>query len=97
MLSVRRGAQDLLRACLENVCLPKLQLRRARSRASGSRHKLPFLSGFGSGLVRSFVISEFSTNADDARADQGLVADGAQREADQNRRGGRQPRVLCGV
>jgi hypothetical protein len=33
----------------------------------------------------------------DVRADQGVVADDAQEEADQNRREGREPRPLCHV
>ena len=40
---------------------------------------------------------QFPAHAGDARADKGLVADEPQREADQDRREGREPRSLCRV
>jgi hypothetical protein len=40
---------------------------------------------------------QFPAHVGDAGADQGLVADEPEGEADQDRREGRQPRALCGV
>src|SRR5882757_6688968 len=45
--------------------------------------------------MRSPTISQFLADAGDARADQGLVADELEGEADQDRREGREPRTLC--
>ena len=49
---------------------------------------------FGSSFMRSPTISAISCASGDARADHGLVADEPEREADQDRRQGRQPRPL---
>src|SRR5712671_116516 len=45
--------------------------------------------------MRSPTISQFLADAGDAGADQGLVADELEGEADQDRREGGEPRTLC--
>ena len=49
----------------------------------------------GSNFMRSPIISQLPAHAGDARTNQGLVADEAQRETHQDWREGRAPRPLC--
>ena len=72
--------------------------KRARARSNGRGFRAGRLrpTRFGSSFMRWPTISAISCAlGDDARTDQGLVADELEGEADQDRREGGEPRTLC--